>query len=73
MVELSWRTGDLDQVRKNKALPSEQNLQAEKYLKLASDRSARATLDAGYNYCKALFEWFVYLSKEHIIPAQVHW
>ncbi len=44
LVELTWRNGDVEQ--------------AEKYIKAAMERSPRATLDAGFNYCKALFEWY---------------
>uniref|UniRef100_A0A914CEE5 Tetratricopeptide repeat protein 21B n=1 Tax=Acrobeloides nanus TaxID=290746 RepID=A0A914CEE5_9BILA len=42
-VELSWRKGDMEQV--------------DKYLKNAVENNPRATVDAGYNYCKGLLEW----------------
>lgn len=42
-IELAWRMGDLDQ--------------AEKYLSRALDNSSRASVDAGFNYCKGLLEW----------------
>uniref|UniRef100_A0A915ASJ4 Adenylate/guanylate cyclase domain-containing protein n=1 Tax=Parascaris univalens TaxID=6257 RepID=A0A915ASJ4_PARUN len=43
-IELSWRSGDVEQ--------------AEKYLKNAIDANPRATIDAGFNYCKGLHEWY---------------
>ncbi|KAH7731473.1 tetratricopeptide repeat protein 21A isoform X1 [Aphelenchoides avenae] len=43
-IELAWRKGELDQV--------------EKYLKNAVENNPRATVDAGYNYCKGLVEWY---------------
>ncbi|VDM42674.1 unnamed protein product [Toxocara canis] len=43
-IELSWRSGDVEQ--------------AEKYLKNAVDANPRATVDAGFNYCKGLHEWY---------------
>lgn len=44
-IELGWRKGDLEQV--------------EKHMKAAVDTNPRATVDAGYNYCKGLIEWWV--------------
>ncbi|VDK46613.1 unnamed protein product [Anisakis simplex] len=41
-IELSWRSGDVEQ--------------AEKYLKNAVEANPRATVDAGFNYCKGLHE-----------------
>ncbi|VDM95115.1 unnamed protein product [Thelazia callipaeda] len=43
-VELSWRGGNIQQ--------------AEKYLKNALENKPRAVLDAGFNYCKGLDEWY---------------
>ncbi|VDK72565.1 unnamed protein product [Litomosoides sigmodontis] len=43
-IELSWRRGDVEQ--------------AEKYLTSALNVNPRATLDAGFNYCKGLHEWY---------------
>jgi tetratricopeptide repeat protein 21B len=43
-IELGWRKGDLDQV--------------DKYMKAALDSNPRATIDAGFNYCKGLIEWY---------------
>ncbi|VDO18428.1 unnamed protein product [Brugia timori] len=42
-IELSWRRGNVEQ--------------AEKYLRNALNMNPRATLDAGFNYCKGLNEW----------------
>uniref|UniRef100_A0A914W2S6 Tetratricopeptide repeat protein 21B n=1 Tax=Plectus sambesii TaxID=2011161 RepID=A0A914W2S6_9BILA len=44
-IELNWRNGDIEQAEK-------------KYLKAAVERNPRATVDAGYNYCKGLHEWY---------------
>ena len=44
-IELYWRCGDVEA--------------AEKYLKKALEANPRATIDAGYNYCKGLHEWLV--------------
>ncbi|EJD76093.1 tetratricopeptide repeat protein 21B [Loa loa] len=43
-IELSWRRGNVEQ--------------AEKYLRNALSANPRATLDAGFNYCKGLHEWY---------------
>ncbi|KJH52758.1 tetratricopeptide repeat protein [Dictyocaulus viviparus] len=43
-LELSWRAGHVDQ--------------ADKFLKRAIENNPRAFVDAGYNYCKGLHEWF---------------
>ncbi|PAV84205.1 hypothetical protein WR25_06129 isoform F [Diploscapter pachys] len=43
-IELYWRCGDVEA--------------AEKYLKKALEANPRATIDAGYNYCKGLHEWY---------------
>ncbi|CAJ0941880.1 unnamed protein product, partial [Mesorhabditis belari] len=43
-IELSWRSGDVDL--------------AEKHLRRALENNPRATVDAGYNYCKGLHEWY---------------
>ncbi|VDK84622.1 unnamed protein product, partial [Onchocerca ochengi] len=43
-IELSWRRGNVEQ--------------AEKYLRNALNTNPRATLDAGFNYCKGLHEWY---------------
>lgn len=43
-IELSWRRGAVEQ--------------AENYLKNALSANPRSTLDAGYNYCKGLHEWY---------------
>ncbi|CAG9531744.1 unnamed protein product [Cercopithifilaria johnstoni] len=43
-IELSWRRGNVEQ--------------AEKYLRNALNKNPRATLDAGFNYCKGLHEWY---------------
>uniref|UniRef100_A0A0R3RUA2 Tetratricopeptide repeat protein 21B n=1 Tax=Elaeophora elaphi TaxID=1147741 RepID=A0A0R3RUA2_9BILA len=43
-IELSWRKGNVEQV--------------EKYLRNALNTNPRATLDAGFNYCKGLHEWY---------------
>lgn len=42
-IELSWRRGDVEQ--------------AEKYLRNAQEANPRATVDAGFNYCKGLNGW----------------
>ncbi|CAB3403169.1 unnamed protein product [Caenorhabditis bovis] len=44
VIELSWRIGDSEH--------------AEKFLARAVEAQPRAILDAGYNYCKGLNEWF---------------
>ncbi|CAD6197804.1 unnamed protein product [Caenorhabditis auriculariae] len=44
VIELSWRGGDAEN--------------AEKFLMKAVEANPRATVDAGYNYCKGLHEWF---------------
>ena len=31
-----------------------------KFLEMAENASARAPLDAGFNYCKGLYEWYVW-------------
>ncbi|KAK0395375.1 hypothetical protein QR680_001248 [Steinernema hermaphroditum] len=43
-IELSWRRGEYDL--------------AEKYLSNALENNPRATVDAGFNYCKGLHEWY---------------
>uniref|UniRef100_A0A915PRR2 Tetratricopeptide repeat protein 21B n=1 Tax=Setaria digitata TaxID=48799 RepID=A0A915PRR2_9BILA len=43
-IELSWRRGNMEQ--------------GEKYLRNALNSNPRATLDAGFNYCKGLHEWY---------------
>lgn len=43
-IELGWRRGNFDAV--------------EKALKNAAENNPRATVDAGYNYCKGLVEWY---------------
>ncbi|CAJ0597974.1 unnamed protein product [Cylicocyclus nassatus] len=43
-LELAWRAGHVDQ--------------ADKYLKKALENNPRASVDAGYNYCKGLHEWY---------------
>ncbi|CAJ0578453.1 unnamed protein product, partial [Mesorhabditis spiculigera] len=43
-IELSWRSGDVDM--------------AEKQLDAALEFNPRCTIDAGYNYCKGLHEWY---------------
>uniref|UniRef100_A0AC35F4F0 Tetratricopeptide repeat protein n=1 Tax=Panagrolaimus sp. PS1159 TaxID=55785 RepID=A0AC35F4F0_9BILA len=43
-MELHWRKGDLDA--------------AEHLLKKALEANPRANVDAGYNYCKGLLEWY---------------
>ncbi|VDM55307.1 unnamed protein product [Angiostrongylus costaricensis] len=43
-LELEWRAGHVEQ--------------ADKFLKRAVENNPRASVDAGYNYCKGLHEWF---------------
>ncbi|EPB73844.1 hypothetical protein ANCCEY_07063 [Ancylostoma ceylanicum] len=43
-LELAWRAGHVDQ--------------ADKFLKKAIENNPRASVDAGYNYCKGLHEWY---------------
>ncbi|WKY02043.1 hypothetical protein Q1695_015787 [Nippostrongylus brasiliensis] len=43
-LELAWRAGHVDQ--------------ADKYLRKAIENNPRASVDAGYNYCKGLHEWY---------------
>ncbi|KAK6040734.1 hypothetical protein COOONC_21761 [Cooperia oncophora] len=43
-LELAWRAGHVDQ--------------ADKYLRKALENNPRASVDAGYNYCKGLHEWY---------------
>ncbi len=45
LVDLMRRAGKLDEVPK--------------FFELAENASARTTLDAGFNYCKGLYEWCV--------------
>ncbi|VDN41403.1 unnamed protein product [Gongylonema pulchrum] len=52
-IELSWRRGDVEQ--------------AEKYLKNALDANPRATVDAGFNYCKGLHEWCAKLCLTNVV------
>ena len=43
-IELVWRQGNVEL--------------ADAALKNATDHNGRANIDAGYNYCKGLLEWY---------------
>ncbi|KAM3724846.1 Tetratricopeptide repeat protein 21B [Dirofilaria immitis] len=43
-IELNWRRGNVKEI--------------EKYLRNALNKNPRATLNAGFNYCKGLYEWY---------------
>ena len=42
-----------------------------RFLELAEKASSRASIDAGFNYCKGLYQWYVYRRKT-CVRACVH-